>query len=79
VAGPWAGRTWADDMCACLRNAHPITGISARLAPGPGGRTLGRADFASAGRCTQWHEVSAPPLPFDQQGLVALHFLSAKA
>ena len=50
-------------------------GPHVRMPTHPGGLTLGRADFASAGRCTKFHEVIAPPIPFDQQGLVALNFL----
>jgi len=44
------GRSPTARTFACLRIAHPMSGISARLATGPGGRTLGRADVASAGR-----------------------------
>ena len=60
---------------ACLRFADTVTGIVARLATGSGGLTPGRAGFAPAGRQTKFHGVIAnPPIPIDQQGLVALYF-----
>ena len=44
------GRSPTARTFACLRIAHPISGIGARLATGSGGLTLNRAGFAPAGR-----------------------------
>jgi hypothetical protein len=62
-------------MFARLRIADHISGIVARLTTGSGGRTLGRAGFAPAGRQTKFHEVIASSFPFDPHCLVALIFL----
>ena len=64
---------------ARLRFADPVTETVARLTTGSGGLTLGRAGFAPAGRRIEisWSHRS-PPIPIDQQGLVALNFLSAR-
>src|SRR4029453_4999758 len=62
-------------MFARLRIADPISGIVARLTTGSGGRTLGRAGFAPAGRQTEFHEVIASSFPFDPHCLVALNCL----
>ncbi len=61
---------------ACLRFASPVTETVARLTTGSGGLTPGRAGFAPAGRRIEvsWSHRS-PPIPIDQQGLVALFFL----
>ena len=65
---------------ACLRFADLVTETVARLTTGSGGLTPGRADFASAGRHTKFHGVIAdPPIPIDQQSLVALYVLSPAA
>jgi hypothetical protein len=54
----------------------PLPETVARLATGPGGLTPGRAGFAPAGRRTKFHEViEIPPIPIDQQSLVALKSL----
>jgi hypothetical protein len=66
-------------MCARLRLADHISRIVARLTPDSGGRTLGRAGFAPAGRQTKFPEVIASSLPFDPHCLVALIFLSSLA
>ena len=64
---------------ACLRFAGLVTETVARLATGSGGLTLGRAGFAPAGQRTKFHGVIAiPPIPIDQQGLVALNHLSSR-
>jgi hypothetical protein len=63
---------------ACLRFADLVTQTVARLATGSGGLTPRRAGFAPAGQKTKFHEVIAiPPIPIDQQSLVALKFLFA--
>jgi hypothetical protein len=65
---------------ACLRFAGPVTETVARLTTGSGGLTLRRAGFAPAGRRTKFQGVIAiPPIPIDQQCLVALNFLLAEA
>ena len=65
--GPTA-RTLAD-----LRFADLVTETVARLTTGSGGLTPGRAGFTPAGRQTKFHGVIAiPPIPIDQQSLVAL-------
>ncbi len=61
---------------ARLRFADLVTETVARLTTGSGGLTPGRAGFAPAGRRIEvsWsHRV--PPIPIDQQSLVALFFL----
>jgi len=64
---------------ACLRFAGLVTETVARLATGSGGLTLDRAGFAPAGRRTIFHGVIAnPPIPIDQQSLVALKSLPAQ-
>ena len=65
---------------ARLRFADLVTETVARLATGSGGLTLGRAGFAPAGQRIEisWSHRS-PPIPIDQQGLVALFALSAEA
>jgi hypothetical protein len=70
------GRIPTAHSLACLRIADPVTETVARLATGSGGLTPGRAGFAPAGRRIKFHEVIAPPFPFDQQSLVALNGLS---
>jgi len=61
---------------AYLRFADLVTETVARLATGSGGLTPGRAGFAPAGRQTKFHGVIAiPPIPIDQQSLVALKCL----
>ncbi len=63
---------------ACLRFAGRVTETVARLATGSGGLTFGRAGFSPAGRLTKFHGVIAiPPIPINQQSLVALNVLSA--
>jgi hypothetical protein len=62
-------------LCARRRLADPMAGIVARLPPGSGGRTLGRAGLAPAGRQTKLHEGIASSFPFDPHCLVALFFL----
>ncbi len=58
---------------ARLRFADLVTETVARLTTGSGGLTPGRAGFAPAGRRTKFHGVIAsPPIPIDQQSLVAL-------
>ncbi len=65
-------RTTAHTL-ARLRFADPVTETVARLTTGSGGLTPGRAGFAPAGRRIEvsWSHRS-PPIPIDQQGLVAL-------
>ena len=61
---------------ACLRFAGLVTETVAKLATGSGGLTPGRAGFAPAGQQTKFHGVIAnPPIPIDQQCLVALKYL----
>jgi hypothetical protein len=56
----------------------PLPDTVARLSTGSGGLTPGRAGFAPAGRQTKFHGVIAsPPIPIDQQSLVALKPLCA--
>jgi len=63
---------------AYLRFAGLVTEAVARLATGSGGLTPRRAGFAPAGQKTKFHGVIAyPPIPIDQQSLVALDRLSA--
>jgi hypothetical protein len=62
---------------AYLRFASLVTEAVARLATGSGGLTLRRAGFAPTGQKTKFHGVIAyPPIPIDQQSLVALFALS---
>ncbi len=62
---------------ACLRFADLVAEAVARLTTGSGGLTPGRAGFAPAGRRTKFHGVIAdPPIPIDQQSLVALFHLA---
>jgi hypothetical protein len=62
---------------AYLRFASLVTEAVARLATGSGGLTPRRAGFAPAGQKTKFHGVIAhPPIPIDQQSLVALYDLS---
>jgi hypothetical protein len=64
---------------ARLRFAGPVAETVARLATGSRGLTPARTGFAPAGRRIEvsWsHRI--PPIPIDQQGLVALNFLSAE-
>jgi hypothetical protein len=64
---------------ACLRFADLVTETVARLATGSGGLTPDRAGFAPAGRRTKFHEgIAIPPIPIDQQSLVALFVLSSR-
>ena len=64
---------------AYLCFASLVTETVARLATGSGGLTPRRAGFAPAGQKTKFHGVIAqPPIPIDQQSLVALIFLFAK-
>ncbi|MFB3112561.1 MAG: hypothetical protein ACE10G_11055, partial [Gemmatimonadales bacterium] len=66
-------------MLACLRFAGCVTETVARLATGSGGLTLDRAGFAPAGRQTKFQgDIALPPIPIDQQSLVALFCLSAR-
>ncbi|MEO1935370.1 MAG: hypothetical protein ABGX04_11370, partial [Myxococcales bacterium] len=61
---------------ACLRFADLVTETVARLTTGSGGLTPGRAGFAPAGRHTKFQGgIAFPPIPIDQQSLVALFFL----
>jgi hypothetical protein len=63
----------------CLRFADLVTETVARLTTGSSGLTPRRAGFAPAGRQTKFHGVIAPPpIPIDQQSLVALKFLLSK-
>ncbi len=63
---------------AYLRFAGPVTGTVARFATGSGGLTPDRAGFAPARRQIEFHGVIAvPPIPIDQQSLVALIYLRA--
>ncbi len=63
---------------ACLRFAGLVTATVARLATGSDGLTPSRAGFAPAGRQTKFQgDIALPPIPIDQQCLVALFFLSA--
>ncbi len=63
-------------MLAYLRFASLVTETVARLATRSGGLTLRRAGFAPAGQKTKFLGVIAyPPIPIDQQSLVALNFL----
>ena len=57
---------------ACLRFADLVTETVARLTTGSGGLTPGRTGFAPAGRRIEipWSH-RCPPIPIDQQGLVA--------
>ena len=58
------------------RQSH-LTETIARLATGSGGLTLDRAGFVPAGRQTKFQgDIALPPIPIDQQGLVALFCLS---
>jgi hypothetical protein len=62
----------------CLRFADLVTETVARLTTGSGGLTPGRAGFAPAGQRTKFHgDIAIPPIPIDQQCLVALKLLSA--
>jgi hypothetical protein len=65
---------------ACLRFAGLVAETVARLATGSGGLTPGRAGFAPAGQQIEisWSHRS-PPIPIDQQSLVALKYLSTFA
>ena len=65
---------------ACLRFAGLVTETVARRTTGSGGLTPGRAGFAPAERRIEisWSHRT-PPIPVDQQGLVALKLLSAGA
>jgi hypothetical protein len=57
----------------CLRFADLVTETVARLTTGSGGLTPRRAGFAPAGRRTKFQgDIAVPPIPIDQQGLVAL-------
>ncbi len=63
---------------AYLRFADLVTETVARFATGSGGLTPSRAGFAPAGRQTKFQgDIAIPPIPIDQQSLVALFFLSA--
>jgi len=63
---------------AYLRFAGLVTEAGARLATGSGGLTPRRAGFAPAGQKTKFHgAIAYPPIPIDQQSLVALNSLSA--
>jgi hypothetical protein len=65
---------------AYLRFASLVTEAVARLTTSSGGLTPRRAGFAPAGQNTKFHGVIAyPPIPIDQQCLVALNFLYASA
>jgi hypothetical protein len=65
---------------ACLRFADPVTEAVARLTTGSDGLTPSRAGFAPAGRQTKFQgDIALPPIPIDQQSLVALFLLSAFA
>lgn len=72
------GRNPTAHTLACLRFVDLVAETGARLTTGSGGLTPGRAGFTPAGRQTKFHEVIAPPFPFDQQGLVALSYLSPR-
>ncbi len=61
---------------ACLRFADLVAETVARLATGSGGLTPDRAGFAPAGRRTKFQgDIALPPIPIDQQSLVALFAL----
>jgi len=62
------GRSPTARTFACLRFADPISESGARLAPGSGGRTLGRAGCAPAGRCTKFHGGIASSTPLRPTG-----------
>ncbi len=63
---------------AYLRFAGFVTETVARLATGSGGLTPRRAGFAPAGQKTKFHgAIAYPPIPIDQQSLVALNCLSS--
>jgi len=65
-------------MLVYLRFADLVTETVAKLTTGSGGLTPGRAGFAPAGQQTKFHGVIAiPPIPIDQQSLVALIDLSS--
>ncbi len=65
---------------AYLRFADLVTETVARFATGSDGLTPSRADFAPAGRHPKFHGVIAiPPIPIDQQSLVALFLLSPES
>jgi hypothetical protein len=65
---------------ASLRFAGLVAETVARLTTGSGGLTPRRAGFAPAGRRTKFHGVIAiPPIPIDQQSLVALQVQPASA
>jgi hypothetical protein len=65
---------------ACLRFADLVTETVARLTTGSGGLTPGRTGFAPAGQQTKFQgDIAYPPIPIDQQCLVALFFLCATA
>jgi hypothetical protein len=64
---------------AYLRFVDLVAETAARLATGSGGLTPRRAGFAPAGRQIEFHGVIAsPPIPIDQQSLVALFCLSSE-
>jgi hypothetical protein len=57
----------------CLRFADLVAETVARLTTGSDGLTPGRAGFAPAGRHTKFQgDIAFPPIPIDQQSLVAL-------
>jgi hypothetical protein len=62
------GRSPLAHTCACRRLAGLISGTVARLAPGSGRLTLGRAGFAPAGRRTKLHEGIASSNPIRPAG-----------
>ena len=62
---------------AYLRFDDPVAGIVARFTTGSGGLTPRRAGFPPTGQKTKFHgAIAIPPIPIDQQSLVALFFLS---
>ena len=63
---------------ACLRFAGTVTGAVARLATGSGGLTLaGRVSHPLDDESKFHGVIASPPIPIDQQSLVALFFLPA--
>ena len=62
------GRSPTARTCACLRFAVRVSKTGTRRATSSGGRTLGRAGRAPAGRCTKFHEVIASSNPLRRAG-----------
>src|SRR6266481_493396 len=63
---------------ACLRIAEAISGTGARLAPAWAGSPLAGPGLHLLDDTQSFMESLPPPIPFDPQGLAALHFLYSR-